>query len=205
MTATLPRLVAAPLPAQVPADKPGWRAAADGALRSRTPQQRKAHAAALARHVVALAQTSGCRLVAVYAPIGAEPDTRDLANALLVAGIALAYPRLVPDGSALQLVPCAGPSALQPRPRSRLLEPGGPACDPAEVDLVVVPTVALTADGVRLGRGGGHYDRYLPQLRADAVRVAAVAAACVWPWSPQQDHDARLGLACTENGLFSCG
>ncbi|MBM4344530.1 MAG: 5-formyltetrahydrofolate cyclo-ligase [Deltaproteobacteria bacterium] len=205
MTAPHSPLAAAPSPATLPADKAGWRAAADGVLRNRTPQQRKAHAATLARHVVALAQARGCQRVAVYAPIGAEPDTRDVANALLVAGIGLAYPRLLPDGSALQMVPCAGPSALQPRPRSRLLEPPGPPCDPGQIDLIVVPTVALSPEGVRLGRGGGHYDRYLPLVRADVPRVAAVAAGCVWPWQPQEDHDARVGLAITEAGLFSCG
>ncbi len=205
MTALPLPLAPAALPTPAPADKAGWRAAADGALRNRGPAQRKAHAAALARHVAALAQARDCRLVALYAPIGAEPETRDLANALVVAGIGVCYPRLLPDGSAMQMVPCAGPSALQPRPRSRLLEPSGPACDPAEVDLVLVPTVALSPDGVRLGRGGGHYDRYLPQLRPDVPRVAAVAAACVWQWAPQETHDARVGLACTENGLFACG
>lgn len=197
-----PAVAAAADPANAPADKAGWRAAADTVARNRPAPVRKQHAAALAQHIVALAQQIGAKTVALYSPVGAEPETRDLANTLIVHGYQLAYPRVAPDGSRMDMAVCAGPSALVARPRSRLLEPPGPACDPHVIDLAVVPTVAVSPDLVRLGRGGGHYDRYLPQLRADAVTVAAVAAGCVWQWAPQEPHDCRLHLACTERGLF---
>jgi 5-formyltetrahydrofolate cyclo-ligase len=181
--------------------KAGWRAAADARLRALTPVQRRAHAAILAREIKQLAQTRGARRVGLYAPVGAEVDTRELANALLSAGISLAYPRLRPDGQAMDFADCAGPAALAPRPRSRLLEPTGEVVPPAELDLLVVPAVAVRGDLTRLGRGGGHYDRYLPQLRDDTLLVGAVPEACVLDWTPVEPHDRRLHLVCTERGL----
>ena len=43
---------------------------------------------------------------------------------------------------------------------------------PEEIDLALVPAVAYSSDGMRLGRGGGFYDRLLPQLRCPLIGVA---------------------------------
>ena len=186
----------------LPSDKPAWRAAAQEVLRCRSAQARTQHRQALEHHVLLLAQQRGARLVAIFTPLGAEAESRDMANALLAHGFSLAFPRLLPDGSAMQMVPCAGPAALRPRPRTRLLEPEGPACAATDLDMIVVPTLAISPELVRLGHGGGHYERYLPTLRADCTTIAAVATGCVWQWGPQEPQDCRMQLACTERGLF---
>jgi 5-formyltetrahydrofolate cyclo-ligase len=192
--------VAEPVPA--PTDKPSWRAFADAQLRARPQSIRRAHAVRLADAGVKLAQAIGARTVGVYSPLGSEVDTRDLAFALLAQGVAVAWPRLRPDGAVMDFASAASPGDLRLRPRSRLLEPPGPAIDPAALDLVVVPSVLLRPDLVRLGRGGGHFDRYMPQLRADAVKLGVVAAACVLSWGPTAAHDCAMDLACTEHGLW---
>ena len=61
--------------------------------------------------------------------------------------------------------------------RFGLLEPVGPRLGPTAIgaaDVVVVPALAVARDGVRLGRGGGYYDRALRYARPDAVLVALV-------------------------------
>ncbi len=196
-----PVLVAQP-PLAPPAGKPGWRAQAELRLRNLNPLQRRAHATRLAKEIGQLAHALGARRVGLYAPVGAEPETRDVAHELLARGILLAYPRMHPQGPAMDFAASEGPSALVARPRTRMLEPVGPVIAPEDLDLVLVPAMALRGDLTRLGRGGGHFDRYLPQLRPDAVLVGCVPSACVLDWSPREDHDVAMTLVCTEAGLF---
>ena len=166
-------LAAEPQPA--PADKASWRAAAQTVLRSRPEPLRKRHALLLANEVAKLADSLSAQTVALYAPLGPEVETRDLANALLVRGIRLVYPRVRTDNSAMDMAEAAGPAALVMRPRSRMMEPAGAVVAAQAIDLVVVPCLGLSGRGVRLGRGGGYYDRWLPGLRSDADPAGGTA------------------------------
>ena len=196
-----PKASEQPSPTPQPQDKRTWRAWADGVQRARTAQARKQHAQVLVAEVRELATQIGARIVGLYSPLGAEVETRDLANALTVLGVRLAYPRVQPDGAAMDFVLASGPAALQPRPRSRLMEPVGEPLPPKDLDLLVIPAQAVRPDGKRLGRGGGYFDRFLPALRSDAVTVAVCPAACVVAWQPVEPFDQALGLVCTEAGL----
>src|SRR5690606_2797566 len=76
-----------------------------------------------------------------------------------------------------------------------------PRLDPHELDLCIVPGLAFDRRGVRLGRGGGYYDRYLPRLRAGAVRVGWIPERFVFDELPLEPHDARVDLLGTEQGI----
>ena len=201
----LPKATERPLPDPQPQDKRAWRAWADGQQRARAMPARQQHAHVLVAEVTRLAAQLNARIVGLYSPIGAEVETRDLANALIVQGVQLAYPRVRPNGEAMDFVLADGPAALQPRPRSRLMEPVGPALLPTQLDCLVIPAQAVRPDGKRLGRGGGYFDRFLPHLRADAVTIAVCPAACVVAWQPLESHDQSLQLVCTESGLAVLG
>ena len=75
-----------------------------------------------------------------------------------------------------------------------VLEPlAGKVLQPQEIDLIVVPGVAFTADGKRLGFGGGYYDRYLANYLGQTVSLALttqLADAAEWP---VEDHDVMIG------------
>ncbi len=198
-----PPPVALHLPAtHVAFDKPGWRAYCRRQMRAVDASVRRQHGALLADQVSALALRHNAAMVALYSAIGSEIDSRPLANALVARGISLAYPRLAGNGTDMDFVACQGPAYLQPRPRSRLMEPQGAALPLERIDLVVIPAMAVDDTLVRLGRGGGYYDRWLPRLRDGVMKIAVVPSTCVVAWSPVESHDVRVDAVCTEHGLF---
>jgi 5-formyltetrahydrofolate cyclo-ligase len=135
--------------------------------------------------------------VAAYVSIGAEPGTGVLLDALVTAGKRVILPALQPDLD-LDWGTYRGSTALAPA-RMGLLEPvdrlGVEAV--ATADLVLVPGLAVSATGDRLGQGGGSYDRALGR-----VPVGTPVAVCLYDDEvgldvPVDDHDRRVTAAVT--------
>jgi len=59
-------------------------------------------------------------------------------------------------------------------------------------DVVVVPGVAFTVDGDRLGQGGGWYDRFLPAVRPECTTVGVAFAEQIVDSLPIEPHDVRI-------------
>jgi 5-formyltetrahydrofolate cyclo-ligase len=74
-----------------------------------------------------------------------------------------------------------------------------------ELFAVVVPGLAFTKDGGRLGYGGGYYDRLFERLSGDVLRIGVAYAAQLADWLPLQAHDVRMHFVVTEEGVVSCG
>jgi 5-formyltetrahydrofolate cyclo-ligase len=83
--------------------------------------------------------------------------------------------------------------------RFGVLEPEGPAVDPAQVELWVVPGLAFDRQGGRLGYGGGYYDRALAQSRAP--RLGFAFARQVVSRVPREAHDLRVDGVMTDSGV----
>ncbi len=76
-----------------------------------------------------------------------------------------------------------------------LVEPGN--VDPAVLDVVVVPGLAFTPDGRRLGQGGGHFDRFLPLLRGDCLRIGVAFEEQLVDDLPTSPHDIAVDVVIT--------
>ncbi len=73
---------------------------------------------------------------------------------------------------------------------------GSPCIAPEQLELILVPGLAFDAEGHRLGRGAGFYDRYLQ--RAPQAAVAAVAWDIqIVPHVPAEAHDYRIPVMLT--------
>ncbi len=119
--------------------------------------------------VAELAEYRRAGTVMAFAGINGEPDTDPLFARLKIEGKRLLLPRVTPAG----LVACDGGEPLLAS-EFGVPEPQGDPVDVSEIDLVVVPGLAFTSAGDRLGYGGGYYDRFLPTVSAPTVGVCFV-------------------------------
>ncbi|MCE5289445.1 MAG: 5-formyltetrahydrofolate cyclo-ligase [Nocardiaceae bacterium] len=168
--------------------------------RAVSPAQRAMDAQALVAAVDILGLAG--RVVCGYVPCGSEPGSLDFVNALARASSQLLLP-LVTGASPLDWCAYTGPDSLEPA-KFGLLEPSGERLGPeaiAQADVVLVPALAVDRRGVRLGRGGGHYDRSLPFARPGVRLIAVVRDEELVEALPAEEHDIRVGWVLTPGGL----
>jgi 5-formyltetrahydrofolate cyclo-ligase len=174
-------------------------AAARAAL---SPAARAERAARAAARLLSFEPLLGARTVAAYAALGAELDPAHAVAALGARGARIVYPRVRPGGRVLAFAEAA-PGALVKGPLGALEPPAGAAeVDPAEVDALLLPGVAFSLDGHRLGRGGGYYDATLAAL-ARALRVGLAFDLQLVPALPVEPHDAQVDAVATEARLLA--
>ena len=140
--------------------------------------------------------------VAAYVSIGNEPGTGPLLDALTAAGKRVILPVWLP-GNDLDWAVYAGPDSLA-RARFGLLEPTGPRLGVdaiATPDAVLVPGLAVAADGMRLGRGGGCYDRALGRVPVGTFTCILLYDGEVGVDVPRDPHDRPVSAAATPRGI----
>jgi 5-formyltetrahydrofolate cyclo-ligase len=72
------------------------------------------------------------------------------------------------------------------------------------VDFILLPGVAFTLEGVRLGYGGGYYDKLLAHMPHQPALVAGVFALQVVQQIPQEKTDRKVEWLVTEDGTIRC-
>lgn len=174
--------------------------------RAMSPTARADSAARIRATLLDLVRRRAPRCVAGYAPIGGEPGGPELPEELAVAlgpQARLLLPVLRPDLDLDWARHEAGtPLAASAR---GLREPAGTRLGVAAVadaQLVVVPALAVDRRGVRLGRGGGSYDRALARVRPGALTVALLHDGELLDRVPAEPHDRRVDAAITPTGLL---
>jgi 5-formyltetrahydrofolate cyclo-ligase len=165
------------------------------ARRALTPEQRAGAGRAIRDAVLSLPEMQMAGTVAAYYSVGAEPDTRGLVYALWKRGSYVLLPVLRPDGD-LDWASYEGPDSLRPGPRG-LSEPAEPprgVSAIARADLVLVPAVAVDHSGLRLGRGGGSYDRALARVGDQVLTVGLLYDQELLKEVPAWSHDQRIRM-----------
>lgn len=76
-----------------------------------------------------------------------------------------------------------------------------PVVAATDIGAVLVPGLAFAADGARLGRGGGHYDRFLAGLGDGVARIGVLTGASLVARLPAEAHDQPMTHLVTEAGL----
>jgi 5-formyltetrahydrofolate cyclo-ligase len=177
------------------------------ARQSLTEQIRRSAAASIQTHLHSLVHPAPSLpppvTVAAYVPVGREPGGPDLPEVLAAAmplDGRLLLPVLLDDGD-LDWARYEGPLSLRAGPRG-LREPAGHRLGVdaiGEAALVIVPALAVDRGGMRLGRGGGSYDRALARTD-DALTVALLHDGELIDSVPTEKHDRPVRAAITPRG-----
>lgn len=137
--------------------------------------------------------------VACYAPYGHEPDTSGVPAALRSAGHRVWLPRV--HGSNLVWVEVDDATDLTMSDRG-IPEPGGPADPRPRFDVALVPALAVDRSGIRLGQGGGFYDRFLAAADPRPEVVAVVHDEDLVGRLPAEPHDQPVDAAVTPTRIW---
>ncbi|MGW1775177.1 5-formyltetrahydrofolate cyclo-ligase [Streptomyces sp. NPDC002104] len=180
------------------------------ARRALSAETLRTAAGALSRTALHLPELSSAHTVAAYVSVGSEPGTHELLDALRAAGVRVLLPVLLPDND-LDWAAYEGPESLAEAAhpgKMRLLEPAGPRLGPDAVtgaDAVLLPGLAVDRRGMRLGRGGGSYDRVLERLERAGAHPALVVLLYddeVVARVPEEPHDHPVQAVATPSGAL---
>jgi 5-formyltetrahydrofolate cyclo-ligase len=165
-------------------------------------------AEALAGRALGLPELARARTVAAYVSVGTEPGTLALLDALRARGVRVLLPALLPDND-LDWGAYTGEHSLarvQHGGKMALFEPSGARLGPdavTEADVVLLPGLAVDARGMRLGRGGGSYDRVLARLERAGAHPALVVLLYdteIVEHVPEEAHDRPVHAVVTPSG-----
>ena len=174
------------------------------AARRALPEEvRRAEAALLCGHLGDV--VGDARTVCAYVPVGTEPGSVEMLDRLreLCDVVLLPVARTDADGEHpvlrwAEYVPGELVAAAL-----GVREPARASLDPtavARADIVLVPALAVDRTGVRLGRGGGFYDRALALCAPGTPLVAVVRDDEVLDSLPAESHDVPMTHALTPAG-----
>lgn len=160
---------------------------------------------ALAERLLDLPALAESGVVALYLSAGDEPPTLTLAERLRRRGTTVLAP-VMAAGRTLDWAEYTGPDALR-EAAFGISEPFDPRLGPdalARAEAIVLPALAVSRDGRRLGRGAGYYDRALAHAGPTAVRIALVFDDELVADVPTEPHDQPVHVAVTPTRVWPC-
>lgn len=143
---------------------------------------------AIGREVERHLAVSGTMVVALFSPLGDEPQLWSLVRSLSQR-MSVVLPRV--EGDMMNFY--SYDSCAMAKGAYGINEPqNGLPVDVCEIDAIVVPGVAFTMDGARMGRGKGYYDKYLSQSGCRALKIGVCYREQLVPDIPTEPHDVKM-------------
>lgn len=161
--------------------------------------------AKIAGHLRALPEFKRAAVVHSYVAWQNEVRTQEIMRELLARGLRVIVPCINRTTRKLEHFQISDLADLQPGAFG-IFEPKLEKrirCELDEIDLVLVPAVAVDKNGNRLGYGGGYYDDFLEKL--SATKVALVFSRQVVEEVPTRPEDQKVDIVVTEEGAVRSG
>lgn len=156
---------------------------------------------------VSLPEYDRAKTVMFYVDVRTEVRTRDYLSTALTHGKTIVVPWCNDQGElelfrleSMDDLAIGMYKILEPKPELRLLPERQVPVE--SLDLVMVPGVAFTREGARMGHGKGYYDKLLEHARPDAPLVALAFECQLFPDIPTQAHDVFMDQIITEKAIY---
>jgi 5-formyltetrahydrofolate cyclo-ligase len=191
------------------ADEKKYLRAVFAATRAALDPERARHLSATVQHqLIHSALYRGARSLMIYAPTGSEVSTGLIFDDALAGGRAVYFPRFDSTTNSLRAVRVGARDDLAAGAFG-ILEPRKELEAAADSELanilICVPGLAFSREGWRLGRGGGHYDRFLADVGREAISVGLAYSFQLVDRIPHEGHDRKLNIIATESALLRAG
>ena len=161
-----------------------------------TPEYRSEASREITRQVLDLPFWKQAGTVMAYWSLPGEPDTRELMETALLEGKTLLLPRCL-DAGRMTALPVSNLAEVKPGamgiPEPEMPADGGKAPEP---DLILVPCMAASPGGIRLGHGAGYYDRFLAEHSGRTVCLCF--QALLRADLPAEETDIPVDLVVTD-------
>lgn len=173
-----------------------------------TPALRSELNTAINQRLATLPEYRNARTVLCYMNIGSEFASEDFARQVLADGKILLLPRTNLQGKTLELYRVQDiHSQLAPGAwgiREPIVELCARVLSLNAIEFILLPGVAFTRTGARLGYGGGFYDRLLADLQHRPPLVAGAFSTQVVQQLPQEATDRKVEWLVTEKETIRC-
>jgi 5-formyltetrahydrofolate cyclo-ligase len=142
-------------------------------LRTQTEDDRTMRSLRIASRIVELPAWTKARTVMLFSPLSSEPQIGALRTTAEQSGkTTMIIPSTVRVESDLEM--------------------------PRQPDLILVPGLAFSPDGHRLGRGGGFFDRFLSGRGSGAYKLGVCFAFQLLDELPTESHDVTVDAVITD-------
>ena len=158
-------------------------------------------AQAIADHLLATTELQRAATITAYVSMGGEPGTGPLLDTWFEAGRHTLLPVLLPDND-LDWARYTGSNLVAAR--RGLLEPDGERLGVdaiARADVVVTPGLAVDRTGMRLGRGGGSFDRAIARVPLGTPVITLLYDDELLAMVPSGPLDRRVSAVVTPSGV----
>lgn len=171
-------------------------------LKAMNPEEKEALDHEICKRLSELPIFSEAAYVYGYMSLSWETGTKEILGRLFRQGVNVALPKVL--GSEMDFFEVSSMDDLN-EGTFRILEPKD-GCKKAEWPhaVLLVPGIAFSRDGKRLGKGGGYYDKYLEKY-PDHKTIALAYDFQIMEEIPVADHDRRVDVIVTESGICICG
>lgn len=145
--------------------------------------------------VIKIIKEKNAKTVFAYISVKNEVGTGKLIHRLLELGVRVCIPKIKSDGNMVALEITSLETLIPDKYDIPSAPDDAKEIPKDEIDLAVVPGVAFTHDGYRLGRGGGYYDRFLSDC--NAYKLAVCYKSQLVSAIPAEGHDVLMDSVIT--------